>query len=234
MFFSLTRSFSSSKATRTSKQWHHSSPAPRRRCSSACSRPAAHDAPDLSSTRARQHGVAVLGRHERRVDFEPSECASRPPGPHARDCVCTHSRTHARAHTHSEAGIASSPRVIDAMNKIDRKFYVPPGAKPYEDAPQGIGHNVTISAPHMHAMCLESLSAHLKPGNRALDVGSGTGYLTVCPSCASASSHLAASLRRDAPCACPLPLRVGDWCMCTLAYATHTCSHSWQCRWQWR
>lgn len=77
------------------------------------------------------------------------------------------------------AGIANDLRVVDAMLKIDRKFYCPPGARPYEDAPQGIGHNVTISAPHMHAMCLESLSGHLKPGNRALDVGSGTGYLTV-------------------------------------------------------
>ena len=52
------------------------------------------------------------------------------------------------------AGIIASPRVVDAMMNVDRKFYCPPGAKPYEDAPQMIGHNVTISAPHMHAMCL--------------------------------------------------------------------------------
>lgn len=48
------------------------------------------------------------------------------------------------------------------------------------DSPMPIGYNATISAPHMHALCLELLLNHLKPGMRALDVGSGTGYLTAC------------------------------------------------------
>ena len=39
------------------------------------------------------------------------------------------------------------------------------------------GYGATISAPHMHAMCLELLVDHLQPGMRALDVGSGSGYL---------------------------------------------------------
>ena len=32
----------------------------------------------------------------------------------------------------------------------------------------------------MHAYALELLKDHLKEGHRALDVGSGTGYLTAC------------------------------------------------------
>lgn len=36
-----------------------------------------------------------------------------------------------------------------------------------------IGYNATISAPHMHAACLELLEKNLQPGMRALDVGSG-------------------------------------------------------------
>lgn len=92
------------------------------------------------------------------------------------------------------------------MTDTDRKFYAP--ARPYMDAPQSIGHGVTISAPHMvntvyiyktkillisihyylyliydipkHAFALEYLKDHLKPGNRVLDVGSGSGYLTAC------------------------------------------------------
>ncbi|KAF9094558.1 hypothetical protein BGX23_001936 [Mortierella sp. AD031] len=52
--------------------------------------------------------------------------------------------------------------------------------KPYEDAPQTIGYNSTISAPHMHAAALESLAPFLFPGAKALDVGSGSGYLTAC------------------------------------------------------
>lgn len=48
------------------------------------------------------------------------------------------------------------------------------------DAPQSIGYEVTISAPHMHIFALELLSDQLKPGSRVLDVGSGSGYLTAC------------------------------------------------------
>jgi protein-L-isoaspartate(D-aspartate) O-methyltransferase len=47
------------------------------------------------------------------------------------------------------------------------------------DSPQSINYNVTISAPHMHAYCLELLKDHLKEGGKALDVGFGSGYLTV-------------------------------------------------------
>ena len=43
--------------------------------------------------------------------------------------------------------------------------------------PQGIEYGATISAPHMHAMALEYLKEYLKPGNKVLDVGSGSGYL---------------------------------------------------------
>lgn len=34
----------------------------------------------------------------------------------------------------------------------------------YMDAPSPIGHGATISAPHMHAYCLEALSPWLTPG----------------------------------------------------------------------
>ena len=51
---------------------------------------------------------------------------------------------------------------------------------PYMDAPQPIGFEATISAPHMHAMALEQLKVELVPGSRALDVGAfralGVGY----------------------------------------------------------
>ncbi len=35
----------------------------------------------------------------------------------------------------------------------------------YEDFPQRIGWQATISAPSMHAICLSHLEEHLKPGN---------------------------------------------------------------------
>ncbi|KAJ1521102.1 hypothetical protein ONE63_002804 [Megalurothrips usitatus] len=74
--------------------------------------------------------------------------------------------------------IIKSDAVERAMLAVDRGKYSK--SNPYMDAPQGIGCGVTISAPHMHAYALEQLRDHLQDGNKALDVGSGSGYLTVC------------------------------------------------------
>lgn len=64
------------------------------------------------------------------------------------------------------------------MSIVDRGNYCK--NHPYMDAPQSIGYDVTISAPHMHAYALELLKDHLIPSGKALDVGSGSGYLTAC------------------------------------------------------
>ena len=61
-------------------------------------------------------------------------------------------------------------------SQVDRAHYAP--SRPYSDSPQPIGHGATISAPHMHGHACEYLIDHLKPGNRVLDIGSGSGYLT--------------------------------------------------------
>ena len=74
-------------------------------------------------------------------------------------------------------GYIVNNRVYDAMMKVDRADFAP--RSPYEDNPQSINYNVTISAPHMHAYCLELLKDYLVEGGRALDVGFGSGYLTV-------------------------------------------------------
>ncbi|KAE9413689.1 hypothetical protein Angca_002677 [Angiostrongylus cantonensis] len=70
--------------------------------------------------------------------------------------------------------IFTSDRVRDAMLAVDRADFAP--VSPYRDQPQGIGWNATISAPHM----AKHLKNHLIDGAYALDVGSGSGYLTVC------------------------------------------------------
>lgn len=75
-------------------------------------------------------------------------------------------------------GIIKSDVVQAAMQLTDRGKYC--RVNSYSDAPQGIGYGVTISAPHMHAHALELLKDHLIKGEKALDVGSGSGYLTVC------------------------------------------------------
>ncbi|CAL2045371.1 CBN-PCM-1 protein [Caenorhabditis brenneri] len=74
--------------------------------------------------------------------------------------------------------VLASRRAYDAMMAVDRADFSP--RDPYQDAPQGIGYNATITAPHMHAAALDYLQNHLVAGANALDVGSGSGYLTVC------------------------------------------------------
>ena len=61
------------------------------------------------------------------------------------------------------------------MNSVDRGEFC--STDPYEDCPQQINYSATISAPHMHAYCLEWLNSKLTPGSKVLDVGSGSGYL---------------------------------------------------------
>ena len=71
----------------------------------------------------------------------------------------------------------TSQKVFDVMMKVDRADFAP--SNPYENNPQRIGCNVVISAPLLHAYCLECLKDYLKPGCKALDIGSGSGYITV-------------------------------------------------------
>ena len=64
------------------------------------------------------------------------------------------------------------------MLAVDRAHFVTGKySLPYEDCPQMIDYNVTISAPHMHAYCLEWAEKKLQPGAKVLDVGCGSGYL---------------------------------------------------------
>ncbi|OQV14279.1 Protein-L-isoaspartate(D-aspartate) O-methyltransferase [Hypsibius exemplaris] len=89
----------------------------------------------------------------------------------------SHGKTHAELVAALKANkLIKSPRVEEAMLRVDRANYCK--TLPYYDAPQGIGYGVTISAPHMHASALELLVDQLKEGNKALDVGCGSGYLT--------------------------------------------------------
>ena len=76
----------------------------------------------------------------------------------------------------------TNDRVYQLMMRIDRKYFVPEETfhNAYADMPRPIGWNTTISAPHMHAMTLEKLIEKLQPGGRALDIGTGSGYIAAC------------------------------------------------------
>jgi len=77
--------------------------------------------------------------------------------------------------------ILHSKRVEAVMRDVDRGDFSADPEQAYRDNPHSIGHGQTISAPHMHAMCLELLEPFVtKPNAKILDVGSGSGYLTLC------------------------------------------------------
>ncbi|XP_043249608.1 protein-L-isoaspartate(D-aspartate) O-methyltransferase-like [Colletes gigas] len=78
-----------------------------------------------------------------------------------------------------EAGILTTDKTVETMLAVDRAKYFH-GPDPYLDRPRKIGFNVTISAPHMHAYALSILSDQLCDNAKALDVGSGSGYLSAC------------------------------------------------------
>ena len=73
-----------------------------------------------------------------------------------------------------------SQKVIHVMACVDRAEFVRNSADAYQDKPQQIGYNATISAPHMHGHALEWLKDLILPGSTVLDVGCGSGYLSVC------------------------------------------------------
>ena len=69
-------------------------------------------------------------------------------------------------------------RVLDAMRKVPRHEFVPETLRQeaYEDHPLPIGEGQTISQPYIVAAMLQHLA--LQVTDRALDVGTGSGYVT--------------------------------------------------------
>jgi protein-L-isoaspartate(D-aspartate) O-methyltransferase len=80
------------------------------------------------------------------------------------------------------ANLVTKELAIRAMKGVDRGLFVIPQHRSaaYEDCPLPIGYDVTISAPHMHAMMLDLMAPLLGPGSSALDIGSGSGYTVAC------------------------------------------------------
>jgi len=70
----------------------------------------------------------------------------------------------------------ADPRVLDAMGRVPRHEFVLPAhlARAYEDRALPIRENQTISQPYIVALMTQS--AELKPTDRVLEVGTGSGY----------------------------------------------------------
>ena len=74
-------------------------------------------------------------------------------------------------------GVASGP-VLRAMREVPRHVFVPFAEQrwAYDDCPLPIGHHQTISQPYIVALMTEL--ARPAPSDRALEIGTGSGYQT--------------------------------------------------------
>src|SRR5271169_2550727 len=74
-----------------------------------------------------------------------------------------------------ERGIRDE-RVLAAMGRVPRENFIAPefAREAYADGPIPIGNGQTVSQPYMVAAMVEALE--LRPSDRVLEVGTGTGY----------------------------------------------------------
>ncbi|MDR5806770.1 protein-L-isoaspartate(D-aspartate) O-methyltransferase [Caballeronia sp. LZ019] len=91
-------------------------------------------------------------------------------------------------------GIAN-PRVLDCMAKVPRHAFVDAALAEfaYDDNPLPIAANQTISQPYIVALMLEA--AGLQPGDRVLDIGTGSGYAAAVMACIGAQVESVERLR---------------------------------------
>ena len=81
-------------------------------------------------------------------------------------------------HEQLQARGIQDPRVLQAMREVPRHEFVLPEFQDqaYDDHPLPIGHGQTISQPYIVAVMLQHL--RLQASDRALEVGTGSGYAT--------------------------------------------------------
>ncbi len=104
------------------------------------------------------------------------------------DSQCALERRMMVAATLVGRGIADQ-RVLQAMSTVPRHVFVPEALEKfaYHDGPLSIGEGQTISQPYVVALMCEAL--RVKPSDRILEVGAGSGYAAAILSLLGAEVH---------------------------------------------
>jgi protein-L-isoaspartate(D-aspartate) O-methyltransferase len=89
----------------------------------------------------------------------------------------------------------SDSLVLEAMREVPREAFVPEGLREfaYEDSPLPIEAGQTISQPYIVGLMIEA--AEIRPGDRVLEIGAGSGYAAAVISLIA--SHVYAVERHD-------------------------------------
>jgi len=105
----------------------------------------------------------------------PEAPAGTPPGWAARATDADQARAR-MVETQLRARGIRNERVLQAMRTVPRHEFVPEAsrARAYEDTPLAIGAGQTISQPYIVALMTEWIEP--EPGDRVLEVGTGSGY----------------------------------------------------------
>jgi protein-L-isoaspartate(D-aspartate) O-methyltransferase len=81
------------------------------------------------------------------------------------------------------------PRVLEVLAQVPREAFVPQSCRElaFADSELPIGSGQSMLAPKIQGRILQALGAH--PTDSALEIGTGTGYLSACLSLLCASTH---------------------------------------------
>jgi protein-L-isoaspartate(D-aspartate) O-methyltransferase len=81
------------------------------------------------------------------------------------------------------------PRVLDALSTVPREAFVPAGYRElaFADTPIPLGFGQTMLAPALQGRILQAVGVN--PTDSALEVGTGSGYLSACLSLLAASTY---------------------------------------------
>jgi len=102
--------------------------------------------------------------------------SSSAPGPSLTGDGAVGAPTNAISRNHDDHFRIRSPEVLAAMRTVPRHWFVPPAMQrdAYANRPLPIGFGQTISQPYIVALMTEMLDP--KPGDKILEVGTGSGY----------------------------------------------------------